>query len=263
MRAKPTHVHNPRTELQMAHRMLFREMVQLAGALRAGLRVGLRGMAYREGMTEMNAFCRLNWDEGGRPSWERLQVSEGPVAGVGGCEGRLDGDVLRVVFEKRSARGQGGAADGVRLLVYNASRRESLLAGPVERRAGRVGVMLPSGWRAEELHVYAFVQDAAGRCSRSVYVRMAMPGGEAEQEIIDDADTIKQAPWRLRSTLSRSTHKDETTPDDSFGGAAAAGGAGGQGGVQDHLPGGRQPGHDDAALLLPRQRTLRYRHGLQ
>ncbi len=172
VRARPVHVHNPRTAAQTAHRALFREMVQLAASLKEGLRYGLRAMAAREGMTEMNAFCRLNWQEGGRPAWERLRVSEGPVAAVGVSGARLEGDVLRVEFERGAARGGGGGADGVRLLVYNAARRGSLLTAATERRRGSLAVALPTGWAAEELHVYTFAQDAAGRCSGSEYVRL-------------------------------------------------------------------------------------------
>jgi len=177
VRARPVYVHNPRTAAQMAHRMLFREMVQLAAALKEGLRLGLRERARREGMTEMNAFCRLNWQEGGRPAWERLRVSEGPVAAVGVSEARLEGDVLRVAFERAAACG----GDGVRLLVYNATRRESLLSAATERRRGSLAVALPTGWAAEELHVYTFAQDAAGRCSASEYVRVGEETANEEE----------------------------------------------------------------------------------
>ena len=170
--------------------MLFREMVQLAASLREGLRYGLRAMAAREGMTEMNAFCRLNWQEGGRPAWEVLRVSEGPVAAVGVSEARLEGDVLRVEFERAAACGGGGGADGVRLLVYNAARRGSLLTAATERRRGSLAVALPTGWAAEELHVYAFAQDAAGRCSASGYVRVGeeTANGEEREECCAAAD---------------------------------------------------------------------------
>ncbi len=172
VRARPTHVHNPRTAAQTAHRMLFREMVQLAGALKEGLRIGLKARADRDGMTEMNAFCRLNWHEGGRPDYGQLRVSEGPVAPVRFGAARLEGDVLRVAFEKNPTGRQACGSDGVRLLVFNAVRRQSVLTQAVARRRGSLAVALPTGWAAEELHVYTFAQDAAGRCSASGYVRL-------------------------------------------------------------------------------------------
>lgn len=185
VRARPVHVHNPRTAAQTAHRMLFREMVQLAAALRPGLRIGLRAMAMREGMTEMNAFCRLNWQESGRRPYEALRVSEGPVAKVGVALARLEGDVLRVEFGRGVARG----ADGVRLLVYNAARRESLLTAVAPRSGGTLAVALPTGWVADELHIYAFAHDAAGRCSPSEYVKVGEETAN-EQEREDSNATV-------------------------------------------------------------------------
>ena len=186
VRARPVHVHNPRTAAQTAHRMLFREMVQLAAALRPGLRIGLRAMAMREGMTEMNAFCRLNWQESGRRPYEALRVSEGPVAKVGVALARLESDVLRVEFERGVARG----ADGVRLLVYNATRRESLLTAAAPRSGGTLAVALPTGWVADELHIYAFAHDAAGRCSGSEYVRVGEENGAATTVDIEKREAV-------------------------------------------------------------------------
>lgn len=166
MRARPVHVHNPRTAAQTAHRTLFREMVQLAAALKEGLRLGLRERARRDGMTEMNAFCRLNWREDGRPPYQALRVSEGPVAPVAFGAARLEGDVVRVEFGGGAARG----GDGVRLLVLNATRRQALLSAPAARRRGSLALVLPTGWAADELHLYGFAADSAGRCSPSAYV---------------------------------------------------------------------------------------------
>ena len=192
VRARPTHVHNPRTAAQTAHRMLFREMVQLAGALKEGLRIGLKARADRDGMTEMNAFCRLNWHEGGRPDYGQLRVSEGPVAPVRFGAARLEGDVLRVAFEKNPTGRQACGSDGVRLLVFNAVRCQSVLTQAVARRSGSLAVALPTGWVGEELHLYGFVEDSAGRCSSSSYVEMEV-AAERGTACSGGAETVVKA----------------------------------------------------------------------
>ena len=45
---------------QQAHRMQFREMVQLAGRFRVAINTGLRQLAYGHGMTECNMFVHRN-----------------------------------------------------------------------------------------------------------------------------------------------------------------------------------------------------------
>ena len=42
MRSHNAVVRNPRTEAQQEHRMLFRDMVRLAGRMKEALRIGLR-----------------------------------------------------------------------------------------------------------------------------------------------------------------------------------------------------------------------------
>ena len=60
MRRLPQQVCNPRTERQVAHRMMFRDIVRLASALLPALKVGYRAQAGLWEMTEGNAFVKMN-----------------------------------------------------------------------------------------------------------------------------------------------------------------------------------------------------------
>ena len=60
MRTKPRFVHNPRTEKQQEHRMLFGDMVRLASRMLPALKLGFRREAEERSMTEGNAFVKIN-----------------------------------------------------------------------------------------------------------------------------------------------------------------------------------------------------------
>ena len=51
-----------------------------------------------------------------------------------------------------------------------ASRCEAVLSLPVYRRMRSITVTLPSYWADEEVHLYGFVQDSAGRTSESSHI---------------------------------------------------------------------------------------------
>jgi len=174
VRALPRTVHNPRTEAQQAHRMQFREMVQLAGRFRAAINTGLRQLAYDHGMTECNMFVhrnhRLLSSEG--LDYSRLEVSHGPVAPVGFAPATVDAQmVLRVEFEKNPLRQRADGEDSVVLFVYCVDHRCGLRTQAVPRKEGRVEVALPTQWQGAELHVYGFVVDRHGRTSNTLYVK--------------------------------------------------------------------------------------------
>ena len=178
VRALPRSVHNPRTEAQQAHRMQFREMVQLAGRFRAAVSTGLHQRALEAGMTECNMFVHRNHGLLGAEGldYRRLELSHGPVAPVTFGRAVVDeGMVLRVGFEKNPLRQRADGADRVVLFVYCPGLKVGIRTQAVERRVGRVEVVLPEEWRGEEMHVYGFVEDRHGRASRTIYVEI---GGE-------------------------------------------------------------------------------------
>ena len=173
MRARPQRVHNPRTEAQQAHRMVFRDMVRLAGRMRAALAVGLRVGARSEGLTECNLFVKINKGRfaEGAVDYGRLEVSRGPVAPVALTDATVDADgVLHVRFEKNPLHLSADANDQVHVYLYCPALQQGLLAQHVYRRTRKLDVMLPDEWAGHDWHLYAFVRDSAGRTSDTVYL---------------------------------------------------------------------------------------------
>ena len=64
MRRLPQQVCNPRTERQVAHRMMFRDIVRLASALLPALKVGYRAQANQRGCRADGGFHK--GEHGGR-----------------------------------------------------------------------------------------------------------------------------------------------------------------------------------------------------
>ena len=175
VRTKPRFVHNPRTEKQQEHRMLFGDMVRLASRMLPALKLGFRREAEERGMTEGNAFVKINWQRtGGRLTYSELQVARGPLAPVGFEGYELDEEgVMTVRWEKKPTRGRANSDDRVVVLLYNAALGESKLVDRALRREQSVSILIPDGWAMEEVHVYGFVRDSEGRCSGSSYISMS------------------------------------------------------------------------------------------
>ena len=222
-RRKPTQVCNPRTERQMAHRHLFGEMVHLAGRLRPALKVGLRQRAADWDMTEGNAFVHMNWRRGARPGYRDMAVSYGPVAPVAFATAIIADNRLTVSFEKNPLHRQANATDSVHLFVYNASLDECVKLVTVERRQQQASAPLPEGWSGDELHVWGFAEDHAGRCSTSQYidteynegaeslVHLTLPGmadgiktadAEGEPAMLQDTNVVSRSAHDVKELLA-------------------------------------------------------------
>ena len=177
MRAKPRMVHNPRTEAQQEHRALFKQEVQLAAQMRWAVNVGMREVAHQMGLTAQNLFVKANQPafsmaEGLlQVDYPALQVSLGPVAPVAitNVELGMMNDELIVHFEKNPEHRAASAYDSVYLWIYSPAAGKGYLTNAVYRRAKRFDVLLPEWLGDGELHLYAFVQDAEGRCSATAY----------------------------------------------------------------------------------------------
>ena len=184
LRARPRHVSNPQTVAQQAHRMRFRDMVQLAGRMNRALRLGLRAASLEEGMTECNLFVKMNKDcfipDG--VDYERLVVSRGPVAPVAFTQVELGDDmVLRTVFEKNPLRMRADAEDEVRVWAFCPALQCGVLSAPVFRRSKRLEMALPDEWAGLDVHFYAFVTDYAQRASETFYLEVQ--GVQGVQEV--------------------------------------------------------------------------------
>jgi len=182
LRSHPRFVRNPRTERQQQNRALFREVVRYAAHLKQVLRIGLHAKALEAHMTECNYFFRLNnecfsdGENGLEVNYERLVVSEGPVAPVGFGEVQTEEGVVTVSFEKNPLHMRAETEDEVYLLALCPSLDDSRLSAPVYRRTKSVSMLLPDEWAGREVHLYGFVADYAGRASRSEYLGCGIVG---------------------------------------------------------------------------------------
>ena len=173
LRARPRRVHNPQTERQQEHRMLFRDMVRLASRMNQALRRGLRDAALGERMTEGNLFVKMNKDcftpQG--VDYESLRVSAGPVAPVAFTRAEVDADnVLHVCFEKNPLHLSASGDDEVFVYAYCPTLGRGVLSAPAYRRSKRLEMSLPDDFAGQELHFYGFVEDYAQRASESSYI---------------------------------------------------------------------------------------------
>ena len=174
LRSRPTHVHNPRTEAQTAHRTLFKAEVQLAARLRWPVTLTLTALAREAGMTAFNLFVSMNQPcfalQEGRfaVDWSRLRLSAGPVAPVAVEAAERDADGrLGVTFEKNPLRAACSSQDLVYLYVHCPATGSGCLAAPVHRRTRHIEVLLPDAMAGQAVMLYLMVQERTGRWSET------------------------------------------------------------------------------------------------
>ena len=180
VRAYRPHIKDRKSAAQLEQRSRFKAMIQFASPATPLLRIGLKQAADRQGITEGNAFLRMNhgWFGGGagnsgRVDYAGLQFSCGTLSGVQGLRYAVSGGVARV---KWSAAG-GRMTDRIHIYIYSATQRTGLcLQG--ERAMRRLQALLPEGFADGEAHVWAFAADEDNRVSATAY---ALPE-QAESE---------------------------------------------------------------------------------
>ena len=173
LRARPRRVHNPRSEAQQEHRMVFRDMVQLASHMLPALRMGLYEAAMEEHMTEGNLFVKMNKElftpQG--VDYKALAVSAGPVAPVAFVRAAVDDrGIFSGEFEKNPLGLRANGDDQVYVYAYCPAERRGILSAGVARRRKRVAMTLPDGWADLEVHFYAFVRDDRNKASETAYI---------------------------------------------------------------------------------------------
>ena len=203
LRARPRQVRNPRTEAQQEHRMLFRDMVQLAGKMKQALQTGLHLASLDEQMTECNLFVKINK---GRftpqgVDYGALEISRGPVAPVAFTAAAVDErNVLHASFEKNPLHLRADNMDEVRVYAYCPALQEGKLSVPVFRRDRQLAMALPDEWAGLEVHFYAFVQDYKKQTSQTIFIEGRMEKGEVRME---NGEMKREHPEGDLSTLKR------------------------------------------------------------
>lgn len=169
-RSMPTHVANPRTEAQQAHRSHFAQISKLSSYMKEAHLVGLHGQAVREKNSTYALFKKINKDcftPDGEIDYPRLVVSKGSVPMVSITSAVIEDGCLTVNFDSHA---YGGAAtDRLFLFVYSPALCTGFLADPIPRSTGQITVDLPDEWHDQPLHLYAFLQGYRLRTSDSIY----------------------------------------------------------------------------------------------
>lgn len=169
-RSMPTHVANPRTEAQQAHRSNFAQISKVSSYMKEAHLVGLHGQAVREKNSTYALFKRINKDcftPDCEIDYPRIVVSKGSVRKVSITSVTVADGLLTVIFDGYV---YGGAAtDMFFLFVYSHALCAGILADPVLRSTGRITVDLPTEWFGQPLHLYAFLQGYRLRTSDTIY----------------------------------------------------------------------------------------------
>lgn len=212
-RAYVEHIRYPNTERQQRERDWFITMVRLAAVARQALLLGMRQKAAAAQMTEGNWFVRRNKQhfrhENGtlHVDYERLMLSEGPVAPVTGTSAAVAPDgVLTVNWQKRSGLHREKSSDSVHLYVYNDDEKRGLLAAPAQRRDGRLSLRLPDHWQHHDLHLYLFATDSQGLASPTTYASTSTARDNQEVEPTDNL--LEENPEQIQP-------KQERKPDET------------------------------------------------
>ncbi len=168
---------NPRSEKQQAHRMLFKQEVQLAGRMNWVLRETLDAISAEHGMTACNYFIKKNQSafsaEDGMlaVNWANLVLSEGPVAPVAfGAPEITERSTLTVNFERNPLHISSSNFDRVYVYLYCPETKMGFFTAPVYRRERRLSVVLPESFIGHEVQLWGMVQDQAGRWSETIYI---------------------------------------------------------------------------------------------
>lgn len=182
-RSMPTHVANPQTEAQQAHRSNFALISKLSSYMKDAHLVGLHWLSIREHNSTYALFRQLNKDcftPDGGINLPRIIVSRESVPMVAITDAMVENGVLTVNFDSRYFGGE--PTDEFYLFVYCPAICVGCLATPVPRSAGLVSAVLPDEWLHTDptaatfphsdnqgLHLYAFLKGSKGRTSDTIY----------------------------------------------------------------------------------------------
>ena len=192
MRARPSHYNDRRSEAQLEQRGRFKAMIQFASPATPLLRIGLRAWAAEHGLTEGNAFLRLNHgcfsgisggsggsEVSGGIDFAGLRFSLGSLPGLtGGVARRVDALTVSVGWE----RGLGRGADRVHVYAYCLAAGWGLAVADVARGAKQAQFTLPQEFAGEEVHLWAFAVNAEGVASATCYLGFEDKGLEDKKD---------------------------------------------------------------------------------
>lgn len=171
-RRMPESVANPRTEAQQAHRTAFGEVSKLSAAMREAHEEGLHWKAIRDRLNTPSVFKKINKDCYGTDGidYARVKISYGSVSEVKITAAQVDAQGnVHVEFHDHYVTDK-NKTDKFWLFVFCPDLREGHFARPVGRTVGVVDAMIDESWLGHELHLYAFMKNAKGQTSDTMYL---------------------------------------------------------------------------------------------
>ncbi len=177
VRSMPSQYRDARSEMQLAQRALFRQMMNFISRAKKVLKVGLQKASLDAQMSECNYFMSINkrcFSMDGdvlSVDYESLRLSEGPVAPVAFYVPQMVDDLtVSVGFDKNPLRRAVKSGDEVYLVAYCPEVDDFALSSPSYRYAGNIEMVFNRLWRGREVHLWGFVRDRAGRASLCQYI---------------------------------------------------------------------------------------------
>src|SRR5690554_721588 len=177
LRIKPSSVANPKTDGQVDQRSKFSTVLRFLQPMTDFLRVGFK--LYANKMTQFNAamsYNLFNGVTGAYPNYSidyaNALITRGNLTGaVGGASSPSAGDV-QITWDDNSGSGSALATDKALILLFNATRGESVFttAGPV-RTAGTETISVPSEYTGEDVEVFlGFISEDGSKVANSSYL---------------------------------------------------------------------------------------------
>lgn len=173
-RSMPESVANPRTEAQQSHRIAFAEISRLSSAMKEGHTKGLHWHAVRQKLNTHSVFKKLNKDCYGPDGidYPHILISKGSVSKVNITVANIDKSGNVHVEFHDPCPADTNIHDKFFLYVFCPDQREGHFAKPVERTVGVVDAQIPESWQGHPLHLYAFMKEAKGKTSDTMYVQV-------------------------------------------------------------------------------------------
>lgn len=176
VRTAPKKIRNPKSDAQLKHRNSFVDIVRLSSYMTDAHSIGLHHHAKREHLRTYADFRRLNKDcftAEGFIDYPNITLSYGTVARVTFTSARIDdAHILHLTYDPSLSLGNAQPDDSLFLFVFCPAYSKGQLFDPVPRLQGSFSVELPAEWPADNLHLYAFLSNSKGYCSKTVYIQL-------------------------------------------------------------------------------------------
>jgi len=165
MKTKPEKVANPKTQGQLDHRGKFVTTIRFLRPMKAFLHVSFSEMAIKK--TAYNAAMSYNYHHavtGSYPDfnmdYSRVIVSQGSLAGVINPQVIATAGQINFSWQNNADNMEVMDSDKVLLLIYNATRQETVfLVGGNTRDSGSQSILIPPSFAGEEVHCYIAFQN--------------------------------------------------------------------------------------------------------